>query len=111
MKAVTVPQAVDEPPNPELGLCVPGSDPAHSLASLAGGKGIEAALFHLGQANYRETGVSWRRFGAVRLGRDRGDHELPAQGARSGGSFEVLIGLYDAVDGESVTVAGNAGLP
>ena len=31
--------------------------------------------------------------------------------ARSGGSFEVLTGLYDAGDGESVTVAGNVGLP
>ncbi|MCY3964617.1 MAG: TonB-dependent receptor [Acidobacteria bacterium] len=31
--------------------------------------------------------------------------------ARSGGSLEVLTGLYDAGDGESVTVAGNVGLP
>ena len=31
--------------------------------------------------------------------------------ARSGGSLEVLTGLYEAGDGESVTVAGNVGLP
>ena len=31
--------------------------------------------------------------------------------ARYGGSLEVLTGLYDAGDGESVTVAGNVGLP
>ena len=31
--------------------------------------------------------------------------------ARSGGSFEVLTGAYGEGDGESVTVAGNVGLP
>ena len=46
VEAVAVPQAMDQPPNPEFGLGARGPDPTHPLASLASRQRVEATSFH-----------------------------------------------------------------
>ena len=46
VKTVAIPQAVDEPPNSDLGFRILGPDSAHPLASLASRKRVETTSFH-----------------------------------------------------------------
>lgn len=46
VKAVAIPQAVDESPNSDLRLRVLGPDSAHSLAALRSRERVETASFH-----------------------------------------------------------------
>ena len=46
VKAVAIPQAVDELPNSDLRLGVLGPDSAHTLAALSRRKRVETASFH-----------------------------------------------------------------
>ena len=46
VKAVAIPQAVDESPNSDLGIRVLGPDSAHSLAALRSRERVETGSFH-----------------------------------------------------------------
>lgn len=46
VQTVAVPQAMDEPPDSELGFRVLGPDSAHALATSASREGVETTGFH-----------------------------------------------------------------